>query len=255
MIAINISKSINNTKMKNISKIISIFEKISEHEIEQFIINNPISLNIGDIEIIKSQHNQPNGILDILGYDKSLDTYYEIELLRGEIDSVHITHVLDYWANEKRIKQKSKHIAVLIAESLKGRYQTLVSTLPYDIPLICCEFTLFRYNTEIFFYNSIIYFPKILNYINIDYNKYYNHTVSRKIIYSRQYFNFITKILENPDVIKESYRFMASYIKVPLGSVSKYLKLLNQLNFIDDEKNIVNIDLFIEHVKDVERVI
>lgn len=57
----------------------------------------------------------------------------------GECDADHGFRVLDYWARERVKNPHAKHLAVLVAEDLAGRYQTVIETLPQFLPFIGIE--------------------------------------------------------------------------------------------------------------------
>jgi hypothetical protein len=114
----------------------------NEDWLHQWIVDKPERLGLGPFEIKAQEvHHYKNkgGRLDILGYSKSTDTYYEIEVMLGECDSDHGFRCLDYWARERINKPNQKHYAVLIAENLQGRYKTLIETLPQFLPFIAIE--------------------------------------------------------------------------------------------------------------------
>ena len=92
------------------------------------------------IKAVEVQHyTKSGGRLDILAYQADVDTYYEIELMLGEVNSDHGFRCLDYWARERLKKPNAKHVAVLVAENLSGRYQTIIDTLPDFLPFIAIE--------------------------------------------------------------------------------------------------------------------
>ncbi len=110
--------------------------------LQKWLIEKPSRLGLGDIEIISHelrQYKNRGGRLDILAYRTDLDTYYEIELMLGECDSDHGFRALDYWARERLKKPNVRHVAVLVAEDLSGRYKTVVETLPQFLPFIGIE--------------------------------------------------------------------------------------------------------------------
>src|SRR5260221_12013349 len=51
---------------------------------------------------------------------------------------------LDYWARERLKNPNARHIAVLIAEDLSGRYKTIIDTLPQFLPFIAIELKVLR---------------------------------------------------------------------------------------------------------------
>jgi hypothetical protein len=113
-----------------------------EKWLQDWLVENPQRLGIGNI-VIKSKelrhYTGKGGRLDILAYNASLDTYYEIEVMLGECDADHGFRVLDYWARERLRFPNSRHVAVLVAEDLSGRYKTVIETLTQYLPLIAIE--------------------------------------------------------------------------------------------------------------------
>ena len=221
-------------------------ENITESDIEQIIINNISNLQLGDIDVIKSQYNQYYGILDILALDSINNIYYEIELMLGEIDSRHIGHILDYWVKEKSERLYSSHIAVIIGESVRGRYQRLLSELSNYIPIICSEFTLFKNNDSIFFNCEHIYYPNTISFKTF---KKENKSIN---MVTKQSYQFMVKILENPLILKSNRRELSKYTEVSLGSTCKFIKNLQDMKHLDDELNIIDKERLIEYVTHVK---
>jgi hypothetical protein len=107
--------------------------------LHDWIMNKPARLGLGDLSIKRHElvhYKNKGGRLDMLGYRGDLDTYYEIEVMLGECDSDHGFRALDYWARERVRNPNVKHFAVIVAEDLSGRYQTLIETLAQFLPLI-----------------------------------------------------------------------------------------------------------------------
>lgn len=114
----------------------------NETWLRDWIQEEPARLGLGPLEIkaVEVQHStKSGGRLDILGYRSDLDTYYEIELMLGEVNADHGFRCLDYWARERLKKPNARHVAVLVAEDLQGRYQTVIETLPNFLPFIAIE--------------------------------------------------------------------------------------------------------------------
>lgn len=110
--------------------------------LQKWLLEKPSRLGLGDIKVIRHEllhYKNLGGRLDILAYRADIDTYYEIELILGECDADHGFRVLDYWARERLKKPNLKHVAVIVAEDLSGRYKTLIETLPQFLPLIGIE--------------------------------------------------------------------------------------------------------------------
>jgi hypothetical protein len=119
---------------------------MNETAIRDWLAAKPTRLGLGNITIkdVEIQHSTKlGGRLDILAYDVALDTYYEIELMLGEADADHGFRCLDYWARERIKRPNAKHVAVLVAEDLSGRYKTVVETLPNYLPFIGIELRVF----------------------------------------------------------------------------------------------------------------
>ena len=118
-----------------------------EYWLQDWISNKPERLGIGPFEIIAqelSHTKNGGGRLDILGFTKQTNTYYEIEVMLGECDSDHGFRCLDYWARERISKPNSLHYAILVAENLQGRYKSIIETLPQFIPFIAIEIRTLR---------------------------------------------------------------------------------------------------------------
>lgn len=117
--------------------------------LQKWITERPSRLGLGDIIIKRcelSHYKNKGGRLDILAYRGDLDTYYEIELMLGECDASHGFRTLDYWARERLRNPNARHIAVLVAEDLSGRYKSIIETLPQFLPFIGIEIKVLKLN-------------------------------------------------------------------------------------------------------------
>lgn len=74
-----------------------------------------------------------------MAYDAALHTYYEIEVMLGECDADHGFRALDYWAREHVRNPNGRHVAVIIAEDLSGRYSTVIEKLAQQLPFMAIE--------------------------------------------------------------------------------------------------------------------
>lgn len=113
-----------------------------EYWLQDWLAEDPTRLGLGNV-IIKEkelrQYGLKGGRLDILAYDAALDTYYEVEVMLGECDADHGFRTLDYWARERIRNPNARHVAVIAAEDLSGRYRTVIETLAQLLPLIAIE--------------------------------------------------------------------------------------------------------------------
>lgn len=115
--------------------------------LQEWITEKPSRLGLGDLVIKNSElihYKNKGGRLDLLAYRGALDTYYEIEVMLGECDADHGFRTLDYWARERLKKPNARHVAVLIAEDLSGRYKTIIETLPQFLPFIAIKIKVLR---------------------------------------------------------------------------------------------------------------
>ncbi len=122
-----------------------------EKWLQDWLIADPQRLGIGNVTIKAKELRQyvgKGGRLDILAYNAAIDTYYEVEIMLGECDPDHGFRVLDYWARERLRLPNSRHVAVLMAEDLSGRYNTVIEALTQHLPLIAVELKTLQVDTE-----------------------------------------------------------------------------------------------------------
>ena len=122
-----------------------------ERWLQEWIIEDPKRLGIGNVTIKAKELRHyvgKGGRLDILAYNATIDTYYEVEIMLGECDPDHGFRVLDYWARERLRLPNSRHVAVLVAEDLTGRYKTVIEALTQHVPLIAVELKTLQLDTD-----------------------------------------------------------------------------------------------------------
>lgn len=215
---------------------------ILESDIENFFTDKPEALNLGDIEILDSQVLQNHGgILDILAFQSELNTYFEIEIMRGRTDHWHISHVLDYWAKQQRAKKFSYHVAVLIAESCRRRFKELLSTLPLFIPLIVMEMRVFKINDSKDHYLRCepIYYPDNVN-LGVE-DRLYVESSSGNLLASKTSMLLIAHFLDNKSLISKAMREISTFTGISLGAVNRVIVLLAERNFVESKGNKPNI--------------
>jgi hypothetical protein len=113
-----------------------------EYWLQDWLVEDPTRLGLGQVTIKAKelrQYGARGGRLDILAYDAALDTYYEVEVMLGECDADHGFRALDYWSRERVRNPNARHVAVIVAEDLSGRYRTVIETLAQHLPLIAIE--------------------------------------------------------------------------------------------------------------------
>lgn len=70
--------------------------------LQDWLVEDPRRLGLGDVEIIDQEQNQPRaGTLDLLAVDQGTETYYSVEVQLGEVDASHSFRVFDYWARNR----------------------------------------------------------------------------------------------------------------------------------------------------------
>src|SRR5580658_7981197 len=138
------AESLNPVNIPIVSSRLSTLRAVGRDEywLQESIAKDPTLLGLGPVTLKAKelrQHVNKGGRLDILAYDAALDTYYEVEVMLGECDADHGFRTLDYWARERLRSPNARHVAVLVAENLAGRYSTVIETLSQYVPLIAVE--------------------------------------------------------------------------------------------------------------------
>ena len=120
---------------------------LDESWLEKWICEDPKRLSLGkNLRVVKSQIFRPSssggGRLDLQVVDDDIeDRVYEVELMRGELDSDHGFRTLDYWAKEMENDDSDRdHRPVIVAERLRtSRYWSLLKVLSEKLGLIGIE--------------------------------------------------------------------------------------------------------------------
>jgi hypothetical protein len=111
-----------------------------EFWLQDQIVANPACLGLGELEVITRERQQASGgRLDILLKDPEDDSMYEVEVMLGETDEIHIIRTIEYWDNEKRKWPQRQHFAVLAAESITRRFFNVIQVLSHAIPMIAIQ--------------------------------------------------------------------------------------------------------------------
>lgn len=121
--------------------------KINEKMVQDFIAKNPKVLGIDDsIELITKEKYQGVGYLDLLfeSEDEEDPRRYEVEIQLGKTNPSHIIRTIEYWDNENKSRPKLKHIAVLIAEEITGRFYNVISLFNSVIPIIVIQMSAYK---------------------------------------------------------------------------------------------------------------
>ena len=114
----------------------------NERWLHKLLIDNPLLLGLGNLEVRDSERRQPSGgRLDLLLQDVDNKIRYEVEIQLGAIDESHIIRTIEYWDIERRRYPQYDHIAVIVAEDVTSRFLNVISLLNGAIPLIAIRLT------------------------------------------------------------------------------------------------------------------
>ena len=116
--------------------------EFDEKWVQARIADDPKILGLGDVAMRDMERIQPKGgRLDLLlqDVDPESKTRYEVELQLGATDESHLVRTLEYWDIERRRYPQYEHVAVIIAETITGRFLNVISLFNGAIPLIAIE--------------------------------------------------------------------------------------------------------------------
>jgi hypothetical protein len=123
------------------------------------IIEDTTLLGLGELEVIDRERVQSSGgRIDLLLYDRELDTYYEVELMLGRTDESHIIRTIEYWDIESRKSPSKEHIAVIVAEEITNRFFNVIYLINRSIPIIAIQFNAIKFGDKL-----ILNFTKVLD--------------------------------------------------------------------------------------------
>ena len=112
----------------------------SEKWLQQQIIDDPMLLGLGELEIKDVERRQPRaGRLDLLLSDPETLTRYEVEIQLGATDEAHIIRTIEYWDIEKSRYPRYEHVAVIVAEDITSRFLNVISLFNKTIPIIAIQ--------------------------------------------------------------------------------------------------------------------
>ena len=95
---------------------------LDEKWLQNQISDDPGILGLGELEIAGREHRQPiGGRIDFLLRDAEAETYYEVEVILGELDASHIIRTIEYWDIERQRRPSFTHHAVIVAEHITAR--------------------------------------------------------------------------------------------------------------------------------------
>lgn len=133
--------------------------QFSETWLRDRIVEDPLILGLGDVEIRSVERIQPRaGRLDLLLSDSETGKRYEVELMLGTVDESHIIRTLEYWDIERKRYPQYEHCAVIVAEEITARFLNVIGLFNGFIPLIAIQLNALQVGDQI-----ILNFTKVLD--------------------------------------------------------------------------------------------
>src|SRR5208337_4174606 len=117
---------------------------LDEKWLQDQISEDPGILGLGELEIAGREHRQPvGGRIDFLLRDPEDETYYEVEVMLGELDASHIIRTIEYWDIERQRRPQFEHRAVIVAEHITARFFNVLRLLNRAVPMIAVQLNAF----------------------------------------------------------------------------------------------------------------
>jgi hypothetical protein len=117
---------------------------LDEKWLQNQITDDPRILGLGELEIAGREHRQPvGGRIDFLLLDTEDETYYEVEVMLGELDASHIIRTVEYWDIERQRRPQFTHRAVIVAEHITARFFNVLRLLNRAVPMIAIQLSAF----------------------------------------------------------------------------------------------------------------
>jgi hypothetical protein len=117
---------------------------LDEKWLQTQISDDPGILGLGELEIAGREHRQPvGGRIDFLLRDAEAETYYEVEVMLGELDASHIIRTIEYWDIERQRRPQFTHHAVIVAEHITSRFFNVLRLLNRAVPMIAVQLSAF----------------------------------------------------------------------------------------------------------------
>jgi len=123
---------------------------LDEKWLQDQISEDPGILGLGELEIAGREHRQPvGGRIDFLLRDPEDETYYEVEVMLGELDASHIIRSIEYWDVERQRRPSFTHRAVIVAEHITSRFFNVLRLLNRAVPMIAVQLSAFPIDNNV----------------------------------------------------------------------------------------------------------
>src|SRR5437588_10394480 len=114
--------------------------ELDERWVQERIAEDPSLLGLGDLILKDKERKQPHaGRLDLLCQDAEANRRYEIEIQLGKTDESHLIRTIEYWDIERKRYPQYDHTAVIVAETITGRFLNVISLFNGFIPLVAIQ--------------------------------------------------------------------------------------------------------------------
>jgi hypothetical protein len=119
---------------------------ITEKMIQDLLCEDPNILGIDDnLILLKREKVQSSGgILDILFGNMDDEIRYCVEVQLGPTNESHIIRTIEYWDIEQKRYPNIRHIPVLVAENVTGRFYNVINLFNKAIPMIAIQMSAFQ---------------------------------------------------------------------------------------------------------------
>ncbi|MBI4229604.1 MAG: hypothetical protein HY608_02090 [Planctomycetes bacterium] len=119
--------------------------ELNERWVQDRIAEDPSILGLGEVVLKARERSQPGaGRLDLLLEDADGEMRYKVEIQLGGTNASHIIRTLEYWDAERRRYREHNHCAVLVAEDVTSRFQSVIGLFNGAVPIIAIQMKAFQ---------------------------------------------------------------------------------------------------------------
>ena len=131
----------------------------NERWLQDRITEDPSLLGLGELSVFAKEHTQPvGGRIDFLMRDEEDETFYEVEIMLGDLDESHIIRAVEYWDIERQRRPQFDHRAVIVAEQITSRFFNVLRLLNRAVPMIVIQLNAFAIDNYV-----VLHFVKVLD--------------------------------------------------------------------------------------------
>ena len=124
--------------------------ELNERWVQERIAEDPTLLGLGDIIFKDKERIHPQaGRLDLLCQDAESNHRYEIEIQLGKTDESHLIRTIEYWDIERKRYPQYDHTAVIVAETITGRFLNVISLFNGFIPLVAIQLQAIKFGEQV----------------------------------------------------------------------------------------------------------